>query len=69
MGKSVCENLCFSGTSSTAAKGPVKNPHDPTRATAGSSSGSAVVVSPIYVLIIFVMYLFIYLYILIFIIF
>lgn len=44
VGKSVCENLCFSGTSSTAAKGPVKNPHDPTRATAGSSSGSAVVV-------------------------
>nr|XP_054760348.1 amidase-like [Lytechinus pictus] len=44
VGKATCEDLCFSGCSSTAAKGPVKNPHDPTRSTAGSSSGSAVVV-------------------------
>ncbi|XP_054751409.2 amidase-like [Lytechinus pictus] len=44
VGKSVCENLCFSGTSSTAAKGPVKNPHDTSRSTGGSSSGSAVLV-------------------------
>ncbi|XP_071495055.1 amidase-like [Diadema antillarum] len=45
VGKTVCENLCFSGGSSTAAKGPVKNPHDTGRSTGGSSSGSAVVVS------------------------
>ncbi|XP_041471297.1 amidase-like [Lytechinus variegatus] len=44
VGKATCEDLCFTGCSSTAAKGPVKNPHDPTRSTAGSSSGSAVVV-------------------------
>ena len=62
VGKSVCENLCFSGGSSTAAKGPVKNPHDPTRATAGSSSGSAVVVSAYYLFIHLFIYSFIYSY-------
>ncbi|XP_030828704.1 uncharacterized protein LOC115918304 [Strongylocentrotus purpuratus] len=43
-GKTVCENLCLSGSSYTAAKGPVMNPHDTTRSSGGSSSGSAVVV-------------------------
>ena len=44
VGKTTCENLCFSGGSSTAAKGPVLNPYDKGRSTAGSSSGSAVAV-------------------------
>nr|XP_054751262.1 amidase-like [Lytechinus pictus] len=43
-GKTVCENLISSGGSSSAAKGPVLNPHDTTRTSGGSSSGSAVVV-------------------------
>ncbi|XP_071495095.1 amidase-like [Diadema antillarum] len=43
-GKTVCENLCLSGTSYTAANGPVKNPHDVRRSAGGSSSGSAVAV-------------------------
>lgn len=45
LGKSVCENLCFSGGSHTSATGPVRNPHDPTRSTGGSSSGSAALVA------------------------
>lgn len=44
-GKSVCEDLCFSGNSWTSSTGPVRNPHDPTRSTGGSSSGSASLVS------------------------
>ncbi|MHC1562757.1 amidase [Actinomycetospora sp. C-140] len=40
-GKSVCEDLCFSGSSHTSVSGPVRNPWDPTRITGGSSSGSA----------------------------
>jgi len=44
-GKAVCENLCLSGASHTAATGPVLNPHDPTRTSGGSSSGSAVLVA------------------------
>ncbi|XP_003724618.2 uncharacterized protein LOC100890319 [Strongylocentrotus purpuratus] len=43
-GKTICENLISSGGSSSAAKGPVRNPHDNTRSSGGSSSGSAVVV-------------------------
>jgi amidase len=45
MGKSVCESLCFSGGSHTSDTGPVRNPHDPTRTTGGSSSGSAALVA------------------------
>lgn len=45
VGKSVCENLCFSGGSHTSATGPVLNPHDPSRSSGGSSSGSAVLVA------------------------
>ena len=40
-GKSVCEDLCFSGASHTSHTGPVRNPWDPSRTTGGSSSGSA----------------------------
>ena len=44
VGKSVCENLCLSGGSFTAATGPVVNPHNNTRMCGGSSSGSAALV-------------------------
>jgi amidase len=44
-GKAVCEDLCFSGASHTAATGPVRNPWDPERTTGGSSSGSAALVA------------------------
>jgi amidase len=44
-GKSVCEDLCFSGGSHTSVTGPVRNPWDPTRITGGSSSGSAALVA------------------------
>jgi amidase len=40
-GKTVCEDLCSSGSSFTSASGPVRNPWDTTRETGGSSSGSA----------------------------
>ncbi len=46
-GKSNCENLCFGGSSFTAARGPVTNYHDNTRMAGGSSSGSGVLVSDI----------------------
>lgn len=45
VGKTACEDLCFSGGSHTSATGPVRNPHDPARMAGGSSSGSAVVVA------------------------
>ncbi|HEV7863604.1 MAG TPA: amidase [Acidimicrobiia bacterium] len=45
VGKSVCEDLCFSAGSHTAATGPVLNPWDPTRSAGGSSSGSAALVA------------------------
>lgn len=44
-GKTVCEDLCFSGASHTAATGPVRNPWDHTRTSGGSSSGSAALVA------------------------
>ncbi|ELU15492.1 hypothetical protein CAPTEDRAFT_176403 [Capitella teleta] len=43
-GKSVCENMCYSGSSFTSDSGPVLNPFDPRRSAGGSSSGSAVLV-------------------------
>jgi len=43
-GKATCEDWCFSGTSFTAASGPVLNPFDMTRSAGGSSNGSAVLV-------------------------
>jgi amidase len=42
VGKSTCENLCFSGSSFTSDTGPVPNPHNPARSVGGSSTGSAV---------------------------
>lgn len=44
VGKAVCENLCLSGGSNTAATGPVLNPHNPKYSAGGSSSGSAALV-------------------------
>ncbi|HEY0358270.1 MAG TPA: amidase [Mycobacteriales bacterium] len=44
-GKSVCEDLCFSGASHTSVTGPVRNPWDPRRTAGGSSSGSAALVA------------------------
>ncbi|HYH48006.1 MAG TPA: amidase family protein, partial [Acidimicrobiia bacterium] len=45
VGKAVCEDLCFSGGSHTAATGAVLNPNAPGRSAGGSSSGSAVLVA------------------------
>jgi len=45
LGKTVCEDLCFSGGSHTSQPLAVKNPHKPTHSAGGSSSGSAVVVA------------------------
>ena len=45
LGKAVCESLCFSGGSHTSDTGPVRNPHDPTRTTGGSSTGSGALVA------------------------
>jgi len=44
-GKSVCESFCMSFGSHTADTGFVHNPHDRTRTTGGSSSGSAALVA------------------------
>lgn len=44
-GKSVCEDLCFSGGSHTSKTGPVLNPWDHTRSAGGSSSGSGALVA------------------------
>ena len=44
-GKSVCEDLCFSGGSHTSRTGPVRNPWNRTRSAGGSSSGSAALVA------------------------
>lgn len=41
VGKAVCEDLCYSGSSFTSASGPVLNPWDRTRHAGGSSSGNA----------------------------
>lgn len=45
IGKAVCENLCLSAGSHTAATGPVRNPHDPSRTSGGSSSGCGALVA------------------------
>ena len=44
-GKSVCEELCCSGSSFTSASGPVRNPWDTAREAGGSSSGSSALVA------------------------
>lgn len=45
LGKSMCENLCFSGGSFTSAKGPVCNSYNTSKSAGGSSSGGAVLVA------------------------
>jgi amidase len=45
VGKSACEDLCFSGGSHTSRTGAVRNPWDETRSAGGSSSGSAALVA------------------------
>jgi amidase len=45
VGKAMCEYMCLSGSSHTSWPLPVLNPHKPTHAAGGSSSGSAVVVA------------------------
>jgi amidase len=45
VGKAHCENFCLSAGSHTCAAGPVRNPHDETRTSGGSSSGSAALVA------------------------
>lgn len=44
-GKAHCENFCLSAGSHTCAAGPVRNPHDPSRTSGGSSSGSGALVA------------------------
>jgi amidase len=41
VGKAVCEPLSYSGGSHLSASGPVRNPHDLSRSSGGSSSGCA----------------------------
>ena len=45
VGKAVCESLCLSGGSHTSDTGPVRNPHDHSRTTGGSSSGCGALVA------------------------
>ena len=44
-GKTVCEDLCFSGGSHTSMPRPVLNPYDKARSAGGSSSGNAVAIA------------------------
>jgi amidase len=44
-GKTVCEDLCFSGSSHTSTPAQVLNPFDPRRAAGGSSSGNAAAIA------------------------
>lgn len=45
IGKTVCEDLCFSGSSHTSTPRPVLNPHDTARSAGGSSSGNAAAIA------------------------
>lgn len=45
LGKAVCENLCHSATSHSAASGAVENPHATGYSCGGSSSGSGALVA------------------------
>lgn len=45
VGKTNCEDLCFSGSGYTSAQGPVENPYDAARNPGSSSSGSAAVLA------------------------
>ncbi|XP_075247557.1 urethanase-like isoform X2 [Convolutriloba macropyga] len=42
IGKTTCEDLCYSSLSHTSKHGPVMNPFDSSRTSGGSSSGNAV---------------------------
>ncbi len=44
IGKAHCEHFCLSGGSHTNSFHPVRNPHDPTRSSGGSSSGCGALV-------------------------
>jgi amidase len=44
-GKTVCEDLCFSGGSHTSTPLPVLNPYDTSRSAGGSSSGNAAAIA------------------------
>jgi amidase len=44
-GKATCEDLCLSGGSHTCSTGPMRNPWDASRASGGSSGGSAILVA------------------------
>lgn len=44
-GKTVCEDLCFSGGSHTSHPAPVRNPRNPLHSAGGSSSGSAAAIA------------------------
>jgi amidase len=44
-GKAVCEDLCFSGASHTAATGPIRNPRNVAHSAGGSSGGSAAIIA------------------------
>ena len=48
LGKAVCENYSSGGGSFTAVNGLVRNPFNPSRMAAGSSSGCAVLVSSVF---------------------
>lgn len=45
VGKTTCENLCFSGGSHESKPFPVLNPYDEMRSAGGSSSGNAVAIA------------------------
>ena len=45
IGKTTCEDMCFSGASYWTQKGPVRNPHNKDYSAGGSSSGCGVVVA------------------------
>ncbi|XP_066935413.1 amidase-like [Clytia hemisphaerica] len=45
IGKTTCEDLCFSGASYWTQKGPVRNPHNKDYSAGGSSSGCGVLVA------------------------
>ncbi len=45
LGKSACEDLCFSGASHTCVTGPIRNPWDTARTAGGSSGGSGALVA------------------------
>lgn len=45
VGKATCEYYCIAAGSHTSHTGPVRNPHDPSRTSGGSSSGCGVLVA------------------------